>query len=59
MGWLCPQALSYIDYNDIVCDQSAPNYGFKCWNDWFTRDLVEGARPVAGINDPLIIAQPT
>ena len=42
-----------------MCDQSAPHYGFKSWNNWFVRDLVEGARPVDGVDDPLVIVHPT
>ena len=47
--------MKYINYDDFVCDQSKPHFGFKCWNDWFTRELVEGARPVDGKDDPLVI----
>lgn len=36
-GWLSPEALKRVNYNDFVCDPSAPNYGFKSWHDWFTR----------------------
>ena len=45
-GWLCPEALKRVDYNEFVCDPTAPNFGFKSWHDWFTRELKEGARPM-------------
>jgi phosphatidylserine decarboxylase len=54
-GWLSEEALKEVNYNDFVCDQSAPHYGFQCWNDWFTRRLTPNARPVDGEDDPLVI----
>lgn len=36
-GWLCPEALKRINYNDFICNQNALHYGFKSWHDWFTR----------------------
>jgi phosphatidylserine decarboxylase len=54
-GWLSEDALKEINYNDFVCDQSAPHYGFQCWNDWFTRKLAPKARPVDNEDDPLVI----
>jgi phosphatidylserine decarboxylase len=54
-GWFSAGALKQVDYADYVCDPEAPHYGFKCWNDWFIRDLAKGARPVDGENDPSII----
>ena len=26
-GWLSPKALSRVNYNDFICDQTAPHYG--------------------------------
>jgi phosphatidylserine decarboxylase len=54
-GWLCKDALNYINYDEFVCDQSLPHFGFKSWNDWFTRSFKEGERPVDGKDDPLVI----
>jgi phosphatidylserine decarboxylase len=45
-GWLSPAALKRVDYNDYICDPSAPHYGFKSWHDWFTREIKEEARPL-------------
>lgn len=36
-GWLSPDALKEVDYNDFICDTNDDNYGFKNWNAWFTR----------------------
>ena len=44
-GWLSPKALERVNYDDYVCDQTAPNFGFKSWHDWFTREIKEEARP--------------
>lgn len=40
----------------FVCDPSADSFGFKCWDDFFTRLFREGVRPVAGPDDDSIIA---
>jgi phosphatidylserine decarboxylase len=39
------------------CDPSAPNLGFKSWDDFFTRRFAPHLRPVAAIsnNQPLIV----
>ncbi len=44
-GWFSPAALKRVNYEDFVCDPSAPHYGFKSWQDWFTREIKEEARP--------------
>lgn len=54
-GWLSEEASKYLNYNDFVCDKTKPHYGFKCWNDWFIRELAEGARPIEGKDDPSVI----
>ncbi|KAI0007111.1 Phophatidylserine decarboxylase-domain-containing protein [Xylariaceae sp. FL0662B] len=39
-----------------VCDPSAQHYGYTSWDDFFTRQLREGVRPVASPEDDSIIA---
>ncbi|TQS33647.1 hypothetical protein Golomagni_05999 [Golovinomyces magnicellulatus] len=39
-----------------ICDPSAPHFGFKSWDDFFTRQLREKARPVASPDDDTVIA---
>ena len=58
-GWLSADALKVLAAkgNDGVnnytfselyqCDPSAPHYGFKSWDDFFTRKFRDGVRPVA------------
>ncbi|KIX01371.1 uncharacterized protein Z518_09096 [Rhinocladiella mackenziei CBS 650.93] len=38
------------------CDPSAPHYGYKSWDDFFTRLFKEGVRPVASPDDDSVIA---
>jgi len=38
------------------CDPSAPNYGFKPWDDFFTRVWHDGMRPIADPEDDRVIA---
>lgn len=40
----------------FTCDPAAPNFGYTCWDDFFTREFRDGARPVAGPGDDSIIA---
>jgi phosphatidylserine decarboxylase len=54
-GWFCPEALSKINMNLFVCNPAQPYYGFKSWNDYFTRLFVPGARPIASPNDTKVI----
>ena len=59
-GWLSPSGLhALMDVANpgagetpkfeqvFVCDPSLPHYGFKSWDDFFTRQFRPGARPVA------------
>jgi phosphatidylserine decarboxylase len=46
-GWFCPTAAKRIGLEDFICDPAQPFWGFASWNDFFTRRLCPGARPVA------------
>jgi len=48
-----PQPLTFADI--FVCDPSKPSFGYKSWDDFFTRQFVKGRRPVAGADDPNVI----
>jgi len=56
-GWFTPLALSEMPNfdDDFVCDPNAPHKGFKSFDDFFTRDLKKGARPVGGEDDPNVV----
>ncbi|KAF8725250.1 Phophatidylserine decarboxylase, partial [Rhizoctonia solani] len=47
-GWFGPKASQHMpNFTQIFkCDPCAPYYGFKSWDDFFTRELREGVRPV-------------
>ncbi|CAE6445211.1 unnamed protein product [Rhizoctonia solani] len=47
-GWFGPKASRHIsDFaKTFKCDPSAPYYGFKSWDDFFTRWFRDGVRPV-------------
>ena len=40
---------------EFVCDPSKLHYGFKSWDDFFTRQFREGIRPIAGPGDDKVI----
>ncbi|KAK3061807.1 hypothetical protein LTS18_005390, partial [Coniosporium uncinatum] len=40
----------------FVCDPSKPHFGYTSWDDFFTRQLREGSRPVASPDDDDVIA---
>lgn len=63
-GWLSPDAMQALvteatskssvaqKFEQIFeCDSSLPYYGFKSWDDFFTRRFSQGVRPLAGPED--------
>ena len=45
-GWFCKDASKLINMSEYQCDPSKLYYGFKSWNDFFTRKLKPGARTI-------------
>ena len=52
-GWFSPQALEYMvdeegkSFKDqFVCHPHLPHWGFKSWDDFFTRQFRDGVRPL-------------
>ncbi|QRV91900.1 phosphatidylserine decarboxylase family protein [Ceratobasidium sp. AG-Ba] len=47
-GWFGPAASADIPNfaSTFICDPEAPHYGFKSWDNFFTRQFREGLRPV-------------
>jgi phosphatidylserine decarboxylase len=39
-------AACFYDFEDYYIDKNEPNWGFDNWNDWFTRPLKAGRRPI-------------
>jgi len=56
-GWFGPSAsVAMPNFADTyVCDPSAPYYGFKSWDDFFTRRFRPGVRPVIAPSDNRIV----
>lgn len=40
---------------EFECDPCKPHYGFKSWDDFFTRKFRKGIRPIAAPNDDRVI----
>jgi phosphatidylserine decarboxylase len=45
-GWFGKEASKKINMSEYQCDPSKPYYGFTSWNDFFTRKLKPGVRPI-------------
>lgn len=62
-GWLGPAALSAMEnenqgssfINTFECQQGEKYWGFKSWDDFFTRIFKSGARPVACPDDDNVV----
>jgi phosphatidylserine decarboxylase len=46
-GWMCQAAQAKIRINQYQYSPEKPFWGFKSWNAFFTREFIEGERPVA------------
>ncbi|MCJ1277987.1 hypothetical protein MMC21_005801 [Puttea exsequens] len=59
-GWFGPAAMQAMpDFVEtFVCDPSVPAYGFRSWDDFFTRRIRPGVRPVDFPADDSIINNP-
>ncbi|WP_392565602.1 phosphatidylserine decarboxylase family protein [Utexia brackfieldae] len=56
-GWFGEDAKKAMPtfVNDFECDPTLPHYGFKSWDDFFTRKFREGVRPVAEPDNNAVI----
>ncbi|MDR0374786.1 MAG: phophatidylserine decarboxylase associated domain-containing protein, partial [Treponema sp.] len=54
-GWFCKSALDELKMGEYICDPDVQHFGFKSWNDFFTRKFKPGERPVACPDDPYVI----
>jgi phosphatidylserine decarboxylase len=56
-GWFGKDAMedmpNFVD--NFVCDPKKTHYGFKSWDDFFTRQFREGRRPISSPNDDAVI----
>ncbi|KAK4111516.1 hypothetical protein N656DRAFT_733262 [Canariomyces notabilis] len=51
-----PYRTSHKFEDMYVCDPSKPHYGYKSWDDFFTRQVHSSARPLASPDDDNVIA---
>jgi phosphatidylserine decarboxylase len=45
-GWMSPEAQAQLQMGYYDYDPDAPHWGFTSWNQFFTRSLKDGARPI-------------
>ena len=57
-GWFSEEAMKAMPgfVDDYECDPKLPHYGFKSWDDFFTRKFRPGRRPVASPGNDYIVA---
>ncbi|NJC81469.1 phosphatidylserine decarboxylase family protein [Planosporangium mesophilum] len=54
-GWMSPTARQAVGIDQFEHDPDDKHWGFTSWNDFFTRRLRPGARPVAAPDDDSVI----
>jgi len=56
-GWLGADALQAMPNfeRDFVCDPKKPHWGFRSWDNFFTREFRAGIRPVAHQADDAVV----
>ena len=55
-GWQCPAATAQLQMDDYQYDPGALHWGFSSWNQFFSRRLKPGSRPIESADDPLAIS---
>ncbi|KAF5364361.1 hypothetical protein D9756_001112 [Leucocoprinus leucothites] len=56
-GWLSEKAVGPNLCDMFVCDPKQEYYGFKSWDDFFTRELRPHARPIDAPTDTSVVVQ--
>lgn len=54
-GWKSEAAMKKLNMQEYKYDPKDKYWGFKSWNDFFTREFKDGVRPIAKPNDPKTI----
>jgi phosphatidylserine decarboxylase len=57
-GWKSEAAQARVEMAEFEHDPNDPHWGFRSWNDFFTRRFRPGARPVAQPDDDKVIVSP-
>jgi phosphatidylserine decarboxylase len=55
-GWRSDEAAAAVGIEQFQYDPAEAHWGFRSWNDFFTRRFKEAARPVADPDDDRVIA---
>jgi len=54
-GWQSEEAMKQLHMEDYIYDPHAPYWGFSSWNQFFTREVKPGARPISGKGDDKVV----
>ncbi|MGD2113971.1 MAG: phosphatidylserine decarboxylase family protein [Acidobacteriota bacterium] len=54
-GWQSEAAMKQLHMEDYQYDPKAPYWGFSSWNQFFTREVKPGARPIHGKGDDKVV----
>lgn len=54
-GWLCDKAIKELALDEFIIDENDEHYGFKSWNDFFTRRFKPGMREIEAPDDKYVI----
>lgn len=59
-GWFGAAAMANMPTftDDFECDPSRPHYGYSSWNNFFTRKLRAGVKPIADPKDDKVTVSP-
>lgn len=58
-GWMCKEAKKRLHMEDYIYKPGEPYWGFSSWNDFFTREVKEGARPIESKKDTKVVVAPS
>ncbi len=54
-GWRSEEAQNQLNMQDYKYKPDAPYWGFSSWNQFFTREVKDGARPIDGKSDNKVV----
>jgi phosphatidylserine decarboxylase len=54
-GWKSPAAVKDVGMSQFVYDPDEEHWGFRSWNDFFTRRFRDGQRPIASPDDDAVV----
>jgi len=57
-GWKSKEAQKFLKMDDYLYDPKDKYWGYKSWNDFFTRKVKPSARPISQPNNDKIIVSP-